>query len=291
MKKSACICLLLLVLFSCENSEDVIQLNPTEMEVRVLDASGNIVPGAEVKIFRNSRDWEMISREVDTQITDENGIAYFTDLLPVNYFYFVSYERNGRLITNQTVDTSFGRITGTNYELADFLTDNAVTRVTVTAGFEKLRGSEISEVIISDVNVFFSKTFDSEPATQDTILLNLGTVLEYDQFTDNLDDALIGDPTFYDEVEFTDLNSSLLGRSNIFFNSAESIVSVEEFEESSFVLFEFDDEFFFSTPYQVLPIEFTDFSTEDKFVPHTLVLGEILFGNDVYSVEVILDYL
>lgn len=291
MRRIAYSCFILFFLAACDNKEEIVQLIPTEMEVRVLDVNGSIVPRAEVKIYRNNRDWRTLSREVDTQITDNEGIAYFTDLLPVNYYYFVSFEQNGRTFTNQYVNLDFGNVDGSNYELADFLTDNAITRVTVSATHERPNSSQITDVIISDVNIYLTESFDSESSESDTLTLNLATLIDYDPFVDDLDEALIDDVTAYDQIELYDLTKARIGNQDFFFNSFETVLTPQEFLSSTFVFYEFDEDFFFSSQYDYFLIEESDISFSDQeIIPYSLILGDIFYGNDVYSVEVILDY-
>jgi hypothetical protein len=114
--------LLVFLLFSCADIPDSeLQLQPTEMKVRVIDEKYANVAGADVFIFRDRISFETRQGYVDKQVTDANGFALFTDLEPYNYFVYATHKDGSKVYDNSE-----------NYFiLYDYLTENALTTITV----------------------------------------------------------------------------------------------------------------------------------------------------------------
>jgi len=113
---------LLLALLSCTDIPDSdLQLQPTEMKVRVIDENYKEVKGADVYIFRDRISFKTRTGYVDHQVTDDNGFALFTDLEPYNYFIYATHKKSEAMYDNSE-----------NYFiLYDYLTENALTSITV----------------------------------------------------------------------------------------------------------------------------------------------------------------
>lgn len=114
--------LFLVFALACGNIPDSdLELQPTELKVKVLDDSYLPVPDAGVYLYRDYVSFTTLTGEAGFAYTDENGIASFTDLEPYNYFMYSSLTRNDNIY-----DNSFHY-----FNLADFLTENAVTSVSI----------------------------------------------------------------------------------------------------------------------------------------------------------------
>ena len=128
------------LLNSCSNEDvDVTQLQPTELEVTVLNAQGQPVSGAEVRLYRSQRDFELLTREVARKKTGSGGKVTFSGLQPVNYYIYASFkdQNNGLIRCNygNFNDQQFGSFS--NISLYDYLTENALTKVSVSTLFSK----------------------------------------------------------------------------------------------------------------------------------------------------------
>jgi len=83
---------LLMVLMSTvlvQNSAEA-QLLSTKLKITVVDALGNIVPDAKVRIFKNEADYTKEVNDVqEFQLTNSKGQVTFKKLTPASYYILV----------------------------------------------------------------------------------------------------------------------------------------------------------------------------------------------------------
>lgn len=124
MRLLAILCFVFLL--SCDEiSDSELLLQPTQLNVKVLDENYDIVEGASVYLYRDYLSFSTKTGEVDQATTNANGKAYFTNLEPYNYYMYATFTRSSEIHDNS----------GSYYNLADFLTENAITSVTVKADY------------------------------------------------------------------------------------------------------------------------------------------------------------
>jgi len=89
-----------------------------------------------VRPYRNLRNLELRKEEVTRSSTNGSGIAKFTGLQPVNYYFLVTYSDNDSVYMNygryDRFNTDGDRLLGGyNYQLGDFLAENGLTNISV----------------------------------------------------------------------------------------------------------------------------------------------------------------
>ena len=73
------------LLFSCKK-----EIPPTELQFTVNDNFGNLVSNADIKLYLTLTDMVNKTNQVgSTQYTNSLGVAKFTNLSPVHYYYFI----------------------------------------------------------------------------------------------------------------------------------------------------------------------------------------------------------
>ncbi len=118
--------MLALIALSCSGvSDNELQLQPTQLHVRVLGDDNQTVPNAKVYLYRDYLSFSTKTGEAAKAVTNERGIAEFTNLDPYNYFIYATHNKNGNVHDN----------TSAFYTLDDFLTENAITNVTLKTAY------------------------------------------------------------------------------------------------------------------------------------------------------------
>lgn len=202
------------ILLSCSDDEvDVTKLQPTELEVTVLNEAGQPVAGAEVRLFRSQRDFELINREVTGGITGGDGKVLFSGLLPVNYYIYAFYkdEAAGLIRSNygNFSEEYFERFS--NISLFDYLTENAITKVSVSTLFSKPINPDfvsIEELIIT----YIGSETEASRAAPDTLDILFALFIDFDPFEDvnnQLNNQLTRSQ--YSNYFFQELNESAIG--------------------------------------------------------------------------------
>jgi len=115
-----------LIALSCSGvSDNELQLQPTQLNVRVLGDNNQTVPNAKVYLYRDYLSFSTKTGEAAKSVTNEKGIAEFTNLDPYNYFIYATHTKSG-----DVYDNSFAF-----YNLDDFLTENAITNVSLKTAY------------------------------------------------------------------------------------------------------------------------------------------------------------
>ena len=115
---------LLLVGFSCSDVPDGdLELQPTELRVRILNESFQQVTDqtAKVYLYRDYVSFLTKTGEVAVATVGKNGFANFTKLEPYNYFIYAVFKVGNNVYDNST----------SSFNLFDYLTENAITTITV----------------------------------------------------------------------------------------------------------------------------------------------------------------
>ena len=76
--------------FGC-TKEDILEIDVApQLELTVLDSSGNNVVGASVSIYSSEANWESRSNPIQENTTDASGKVLFKELNQIRYFFYVS---------------------------------------------------------------------------------------------------------------------------------------------------------------------------------------------------------
>lgn len=163
-------------LISCSSEDiDVTKLQPTELEVTVLNANGQPVPNAEVRLYRSQRAFELLAQDVARGKTNGSGKILFSDLQPVNYYFYAFYKDQGAGL----VRSNYGNFNATyfddksNISLYDYLTENGLTKVSVSTLFTK----PINPTVISfdELRIIYSgEEMDFPSDANDTLDIAFG---------------------------------------------------------------------------------------------------------------------
>lgn len=121
--------------------EDEFQLQPTEMKVKVLDESFKQVSSATVAIYRDYYSFATRTGAVAVADIDNTGYASFTNLEPVNYFIYAQFKIGDTVYDNEDI----------TYNLLDYLTENAISYITVAT--KKRREETPTKAIIQSIDV------------------------------------------------------------------------------------------------------------------------------------------
>jgi len=82
----------------------------TDLRVTVKDVNTrDRLPDANVVLFRSKTDFEARSSIEASGKTNKNGTVWFSGLQDVNYYIYVSYEKDGMLYDNSTADFNMGQ--------------------------------------------------------------------------------------------------------------------------------------------------------------------------------------
>jgi hypothetical protein len=104
MQRFVLITLTLFCLFaSCKKADPIIQ--PTQLEITVVDDLQNIVKGVNVTLFKNEVDWDKRSNPVATITTDALGKALFS-VEPQTFFWWADGNCASNRTTSNTSTTS-----------------------------------------------------------------------------------------------------------------------------------------------------------------------------------------
>jgi hypothetical protein len=80
------------LIHGCSSKKDdpaPLVLDPTTLELTVLNGTGNIVSGATVQLFSNENDWKNGTNQIGSdQISDANGKVKFTNLATIKYYFW-----------------------------------------------------------------------------------------------------------------------------------------------------------------------------------------------------------
>lgn len=137
-----CLVVCVVALSSCSKlPEEEFKLKSTELIVRVLDASLRPVNRGNVSLYLDIVSFRTRSGAVATSEIAADGYARFTDLQPANYFIYAAYEIDGRYYDNES----------SSYDLADYLTENAVT--TITLRTELRREGPVTRLEVRSIEV------------------------------------------------------------------------------------------------------------------------------------------
>jgi hypothetical protein len=91
-----------IIFFACNKNNPAAA--PTSLRIIVSDSNGNLLPGAEVKLFGGLYDLRRGANQIGrTHITDQNGSALFDSLQAVKYAFYVEKA----CLNNQTPDLGF----------------------------------------------------------------------------------------------------------------------------------------------------------------------------------------
>jgi hypothetical protein len=109
--------------------------------VKVIDETLKPVNQGTVSLYLDIVSFRTRSGEVATSPIMSDGYAHFTGLQPSNYFLYATYETGGRYYDNEL----------SSYDLADYLTENAITTVTVRT--ELRRAGPVTKLQIHSIYV------------------------------------------------------------------------------------------------------------------------------------------
>jgi hypothetical protein len=93
---------IIIIFFACNKNNPAAA--PTSLRIIVTDSNGNLLPGAEVKLFGSLYDLRTGANQIGrTHMTDQNGSALFDSLQPAKYAFYVEKA----CMNNQTPDLGF----------------------------------------------------------------------------------------------------------------------------------------------------------------------------------------
>jgi hypothetical protein len=93
-----------LMLTACGKDDTTPTEIPTSLELTIKDHLGNIVNGANVKLFASESDWNNETNQIgSTQVSDASGKVKFTNLSAIKYYWFA--EKNCENNVNGAVTT------------------------------------------------------------------------------------------------------------------------------------------------------------------------------------------
>lgn len=103
MKKLSYLLFATVLLFaSCsKDKEDEPKVQPTSLEIKVYN-NNNVVSGATVQLYANQTDCLTKTNIIKSNYTDANGIASFTNLKPIQYFYRVEKDCMNNVFESNT---------------------------------------------------------------------------------------------------------------------------------------------------------------------------------------------
>lgn len=302
MKKFICI-ILLLTIFACTPDEEVNKLNPTELEVTVRNESGIVVPGASVRLYRNLRDLESLQREVRIAQTGPTGVVKFSGLQPVNYFFYVSYEANGIIYSNYGKYNDDIGDYGSNYELADFLTENAITRISINTLFS--RPLVPGEVNYESIQLFYQSEIENsfiegKPDTSEIYLLFIEDFNYNQSLQSQISQVYAGQSNFLFDQSTTDIGIKY----DYNFRQKISIPFIQStiqgggvFSPNFLTLPAFFDsvsnQYFYDSTYSFLETSINSQiidAVNEGVYPNRVFLDTIIIGNDVYFMDLILNW-
>lgn len=130
------------ILSSCSKlPEEEFKLKSTELYVKVIDETLKPVNQGNVSLYLDIVSFRTRSGAVATSPILADGYAHFADLQPANYFIYAAYEIGDRYFDNEL----------SSYDLADYLTENAVTTVTVRT--ELNREGPVTKLEVRSIDV------------------------------------------------------------------------------------------------------------------------------------------
>jgi hypothetical protein len=141
--------LFLCVVMACTDVPDSdLELQPTELKVKILDENFSLVTDqtAKVYLYRDYVSFLTKTGEVATAFVGKNGYAHFTNLDPYNYFIYAVHKVAANVYDNST----------SAFNLFDYLTENAITTITVKTNLARTQDPavvEISSIDIIPINV------------------------------------------------------------------------------------------------------------------------------------------
>lgn len=113
LNKGLLILILLVAVFGCKKEETVtpIVLDPTSLELTIVNNLGNPIQGANVKLYSSYDDWNLGINQVGYTLTSNfAGKVKFTNLSPVKYYWFAEYDCqnnvNGAVTTTQPLSNN-----------------------------------------------------------------------------------------------------------------------------------------------------------------------------------------
>jgi hypothetical protein len=136
--------LLLSAAISCTDVPDSdLELQPTELKVRILDENFQQVTDqtAKVYLYRDYVSFLTKTGEVATAFVGKNGYANFTNLDPYNYFIYAVYTVGVNVYDNST----------SAFNLFDYLTENAITTITVKTNLARVGAPTAVEISTIDI--------------------------------------------------------------------------------------------------------------------------------------------
>lgn len=80
-----------IVLISCEKT--VFIDNPPQLEITVLDESGNRVQDANVTLYGSEEDWKAKSTALQSELTNSQGVVLFENLEEQIYFFYAQKDK------------------------------------------------------------------------------------------------------------------------------------------------------------------------------------------------------
>lgn len=164
--------LLLSAVLSCTDVPDSdLELQPTELKVRILDENYQQVTdqNAKVYLYRDFVSFSTKTGAVATANVGKNGYANFTDLEPYNYFIYAVFTEDNNVYDNST----------SSYNLYDYLTENAVTFITVKTNLA--RSSTPTDVKLNALYVMpFDANLNWVGQDYDTVWTEYMVIKDYD---------------------------------------------------------------------------------------------------------------
>ena len=116
------------VFTGCQDlSEDEFEIQSTELRVRVIGEDLRPVTTGVVSLYLDIVSFRTRSGEVSVAQIQADGFAYFRDLQPLNYFIYATHSAGAKVFDNQYAF----------FDLTDYLTENAVTTVTVKTALRR----------------------------------------------------------------------------------------------------------------------------------------------------------
>lgn len=69
--------------------KDEVKKEEASLKLTILDANGDLLSGATVEVYSNQKDWDHSNNPERSLLSDQNGVALFDGLDPVQYFITV----------------------------------------------------------------------------------------------------------------------------------------------------------------------------------------------------------
>jgi hypothetical protein len=169
--------LFLLMIVSCTEVPDSdLELQPTELKVRILDVNYQQVTNtlARVYLYRDYVSFLTKTGAVTMSYVGKDGFARFTNLDPYNYFIYAVHEIDNKVYDNST----------SSFNLFDYLTENAVTTISVKTNLA-WQGSPASVEINSIDIIPLNRNANWVGVDYDTLWTEFMIIKDYDN-TENI---------------------------------------------------------------------------------------------------------